>query len=231
MLDQLGQEQSMRCRFVRSGPTPTWNQRAIQTYIRRVVQFREKLSVLVHTTAGQPARASELLSIRFRNTANGGHQNIFIEDGMVVFVTHYHKGFHVSNNIKVIHQYVPREVGELVVWYLWLVMPFVRHLEMCRPGSGLQLEKNSGRSGYLWEPDPGWRVWSSERFRNVLKQESAIGLKRQSLNITSHQEVAIGISRRFMRPSSMFPNNMQEAERGKMTARRTRMRGMMPRSG
>jgi hypothetical protein len=53
---------------------------------------------------------------------------------MVVFVTHYHKGFHATNDVKIIHRYVPREVGELVVWYLWLVVPLVRHLEMS--GSG-----------------------------------------------------------------------------------------------
>jgi hypothetical protein len=45
---------------------------------------------------------------------------------MVVFVMHYYKGFHVANNIKVIHRYVPQEVGELVVWYLWLVRPFMQ---------------------------------------------------------------------------------------------------------
>jgi hypothetical protein len=181
-----------------------------------VIQFREKLSVLVHTTSGQPARAPELFSIRFHNTANGGHRNIFIEDGMMVFVTHYHQGFHVSNDIKVIHRYVPREVGELVVWYLWLVMPFVRHLEMCppqQPGFGSPPESTPARSAYLWEPDPDGRAWSSERLRHVLKRESAIGLKGQSLTIASYREVAIGISRRFMRPSSTFPHNVEDVDR------------------
>lgn len=32
-----------------------------------------------------------------------------------MFVTAYHKGFYASNNMKIIHQYMPREVGELVV--------------------------------------------------------------------------------------------------------------------
>jgi hypothetical protein len=43
---------------------------------------------------------------------------------MVVFVTRYHKGYNVSGDVKIIHQYLPREVSELVVWYLWLVLPF-----------------------------------------------------------------------------------------------------------
>ena len=102
---------------------------AIDSYLQRVVRFREKLCVAVHICGGQPARAPELLSIRHRNTDSGGHRNIFVEDGLVVFVTQYHKGFYASNDTKVIHRYLPREVGELVVWYLWLVLPFVERLE------------------------------------------------------------------------------------------------------
>ena len=54
---------------------------------------------------------------------------MFIEDGMVVFVSRYHKGFHVSNDTKVIQRYLPREVGELVIQYIWLVLPFVEILQ------------------------------------------------------------------------------------------------------
>ncbi|KAG9382313.1 hypothetical protein A1F94_006234 [Pyrenophora tritici-repentis] len=95
----------------------------------RVVEFREKLAVLMHITGGQPARGPELLSVRHSNTVQGGHRNIFIEDGMVVFVTRYHKGYKVSGDVKIIHRYLPREVGELVVWYMWLVLPFQQRLE------------------------------------------------------------------------------------------------------
>lgn len=102
---------------------------AIDSYLQRVVQFREKLCIAVHVSGGQPARAPELLSIRHHNTDSGGHRNIFVEDGLVVFVTQYHKGFYASNDTKVIHRYLPQEVGELVVWYLWLVLPFVERLE------------------------------------------------------------------------------------------------------
>jgi hypothetical protein len=49
------------------------------------------------------------------NTVQGGHRNLFIEDSMVVFATRYHKGYNVSGDVKIIHRYLPREVGELVV--------------------------------------------------------------------------------------------------------------------
>lgn len=83
-----------------------------------MAQFKEKLAIIVHATTGQPAWAPELLSIQHCNTTNSQQQNIYIKDSIVTFVTAYHKGFHASNNMKIIHQYMPREVGELVVWYI-----------------------------------------------------------------------------------------------------------------
>ncbi|KAJ6078255.1 hypothetical protein N7467_008008 [Penicillium canescens] len=102
---------------------------AIDVYLQRVAYFREKLAIAIHVSGGQPARAPELLSIRHCNTDSGGRRNVFIEDGLVAFVSQYHKGFYASNDTKVIHRYLPREVGELVVHYLWLVLPFTRRLE------------------------------------------------------------------------------------------------------
>jgi hypothetical protein len=91
--------------------------RAINRYFTKVARFREWLSVVIHITAGQPSRTPKLLSIRYRNSERE-IRNVFIEDGMVVFVSRYHKGFHISNDTKVIQQYLPQEVGELVVQYL-----------------------------------------------------------------------------------------------------------------
>jgi hypothetical protein len=93
-------------------------------------------------TGGQPARATEILSVRHSNTVKGGHRNIH----MVVFVTRYHKGYVTSGDVKIIHRYLPREVGELVVWYLWLVLPFQRQLEAMMCGA-LDVGLNSGDHG------------------------------------------------------------------------------------
>jgi hypothetical protein len=114
----------------------------------------------------------------------------------------YHKGFYTSNNIKIVHWYLPKEVGELVVWYLWLVLPFVRQLAVtwCEldPGNPSTLSSPSAhRSPYLWAPDVGTgREWSSERLRKVLKRESESSISTQHpLNITNYRDIAIGISR------------------------------------
>ncbi|RMJ20764.1 hypothetical protein PHISP_08366, partial [Aspergillus sp. HF37] len=150
---------------------------------------------------------------------------------MVVFVSRYHKGFYASNDVKIIHRYLPREVGELVVSYLWLVLPFIERLEaylrqirvggVASTGStgGITagITAAPGLKAYLWAPDPGTgRGWSSDRFREVLKRETAIGLHGQALNLPAYRDIAISISRRFLRPSSTFPNNAQQDSRAEI---------------
>jgi hypothetical protein len=73
---------------------------------------------LMHITGGQLARGLEIISVRHSNTVKGGHRNIFIEDRMVVFATRYYKGYNVSGDVKIIHWYLLREVGELLVYYM-----------------------------------------------------------------------------------------------------------------
>jgi len=76
------------------------------------------VSVDAHHRGGEPARGTEILSRRHRDTAAGSHRNVYIEDGQVVFVTKYHRGVQITGDMKIIHGSLPREVGELVVWYL-----------------------------------------------------------------------------------------------------------------
>jgi hypothetical protein len=66
------------------------------------------------------------------------------------------------------------------------------------------------------------REWSSERLREVLKRESKTSISAQyPLNIANYCDITIGISRRFLRPSSAFPNNVlaeQEQEKAALEA-------------
>ena len=59
--------------------------------------------VLTHIAGGQLARGPEIISIRHSNTVKGSYRNIFIKDGIVVFVTRYYKGYSVSGDVKIIY--------------------------------------------------------------------------------------------------------------------------------
>ena len=68
------------------------NEAKLRDWMKTIDDFRGQLLALMHITGGQPARGPEILSVRHSNTAQGRFRNLFIEDGMVVFVTQYHKG-------------------------------------------------------------------------------------------------------------------------------------------
>jgi superfamily II DNA helicase RecQ len=196
LFDRVGQDSQIRDRFLKPASRSGVDRAEAERYMDRIIEFREKLAVLMHIVGGQPGRGPELLSIRHSNTIQGGHRNIFIEDGLMVYATRYHKGYAMSGDIKIIHRYIPREAGELLVWYMWLVLPFQQQLE------ALVWEKEV-ISSHLWPADPSGRKWTSDRLREVLKRESIIGLG-QALTIQSYRDIAIGISRRFMRGSTAF---------------------------
>ncbi|KAG6998077.1 hypothetical protein FocnCong_v013627 [Fusarium oxysporum f. sp. conglutinans] len=126
-----------------AGEACPYKERAVRAYSQMVEQFRAQMFVLMHMLGGQPARSTEILGLRMWNTANGGIRNIFIHEGMVCFVTMYHKGFRQSDSIKVIHRYLPREVGELLVWYIWLVLPFWQNVQG-------RIKKKRRQSAFLW---------------------------------------------------------------------------------
>jgi len=116
------QEQALRDRFL--DIAGKLKEGAGEQYKRRIERFLELLLVLIHLCGGQPSRAPEILRLRWKNTGNGGVRNVIIEEGLVEIVAQYYKGYRSSGNIKIIHRYLPREVGELLIYYLWLVLPF-----------------------------------------------------------------------------------------------------------
>jgi hypothetical protein len=196
LFERVGRNTRTRDRFMKLGTCLGMDREAVERYMGRIVEFREKLAVLMHIAGGQLARGPEILSIRHSNTIKGGHRNIFIEDGIVVFVTWYYKGYNVSGDVKIIYRYLPREVGELVVWYLWLVLPFQQRLE------ALVWEKEAVLL-HMWPADPNGRKWTTERLREALKRESRIGMG-QEWTMAAYREIAIGISRRFLRGFTAF---------------------------
>jgi hypothetical protein len=90
----------------------------LDKYIGAIKEFYMQLLILMHITGRQPARALEILSVRYKNTAKGNYRNLFVKDRLVVFVIQYHKGYAMSGDIKIIYRYLLREVSELVVCYL-----------------------------------------------------------------------------------------------------------------
>lgn len=158
-----------------------WNKRAVFAWARQLRTIKEQLLLAVHLTGGGPARGMEIVTVRHHNDPETGqHRGILLDAGKVAFVTSYHKGFVLSQRAKIIHRYLPLEVGELVAWYLWLVEPFVRVLQS-------RVYQTTVFSSYLWQPQPDVPedehpspvpaanldgCWHTDRIRFVMTRET-----------------------------------------------------------
>jgi len=203
LLNRILQTTELADRFMHQD-TGVWKQRQVNDYLNKISYFMEKLLVLVHISGGQPARSRELLSVRYCNTEKGGHRSIFVENGLLVIVTYYHKGYNITGTEKIIHRYLPQEVGEILLLYVWLVLPMRQQLQK------LVFDDEEIPSAFLWSMDR-CKKWTGDRMREVLKRESdrLIGVP---LNKKSYRHLAIAISDRYMKRTK-FDLNKEEDNR------------------
>ncbi|RTE68056.1 hypothetical protein BHE90_017567, partial [Fusarium euwallaceae] len=190
-----------------------YRESAIRAYGRAIEEFRGQMFVLMHMLGGQPARATEILGMRMWNTANGGVRNIFIHEGMVCFVTMYHKGFRKTGNIKVIHRYLPRETvqGRMKQKrrrsaFLWADEVVSEHGGKEKKGGFISVraagEIEGGGEAQEREEEAAFmdwfreRKWTSDRVRRLMQRYST-QLSGQQLNISTWRQMAIGISNRY----------------------------------
>jgi hypothetical protein len=178
----------LRDEFLKQGK---WKAAAIKQYKSRVDAFLERLLLLVHITSGQPALGTELLSIQHCNTIHGLRRSIFIENGLISFVTFYHKGYSVSGSVNIIHRYLPPEISELVVYYLWLALPYCQQLDL------LGLDIAAHPSAFLWALSQKPGPWPSSRLSNVLQREFEMHLETKA-NTSVWRHAAIAISRKHL---------------------------------
>ena len=66
-------------------------------------------------------------------------------------------------------------------------------------------------SAFMWPSDPDGKRWTSQRLRTVLQRESRIGMV-VSLGIQSYREIAMGISRKYMREALSFHADTENEE-------------------
>lgn len=171
LLYRVVEESALRDRFIRGmdatqqPPRTLWHDAAVAAYMKTVRRFKETLFALVHLSAGGPARGTEITSIQYENSAEGvGHRGVFLDRGLVSFVSTYHKGYDFTKKVKAIHRYVPREVSELVVYFLGLGRPFIDDLQMMH----YDVEEPTT---FLWEPAPDEQEEDSEEEDNGEEEE------------------------------------------------------------
>jgi superfamily II DNA helicase RecQ len=173
-----------------------WNTRLVRQYLRRIETFLEMLLFSVHTTAGQPARGTEITSVRFRNGFLQD-RNLYVIDGRVVLITRYHKSQSQFDTPKVIPRFLPWRVGQLLAVYLGYVQPFREHLLVEIEGGGW--------SDYVWSGPHG--PWETERLTRIITRETTNRLGER-LTTLDYRHAAISIGRVFV--GATFASGFQD---------------------
>jgi hypothetical protein len=89
------------------------------------------------------------------------HRNIFLHDGQVMIVIQYHKSIVITDQLKVIPQFLPQHVSQMLAIYLTHVLPFRKYINQ---------DVNQGVSEeYLWSTCE--KPWDTEDLSRVLKRE------------------------------------------------------------
>ncbi|KFY89491.1 hypothetical protein V500_05648 [Pseudogymnoascus sp. VKM F-4518 (FW-2643)] len=93
--------------------------------------------------------------------------------------------------VNIIHRYLPAEISELVVYYLWLVLPFCQQLDLL--GSDISAQP----SAFLWALPQKAGPWPSSQLSSVLQGEFERHLKTKA-NIRVWRHAAIAISQKHL---------------------------------
>jgi superfamily II DNA or RNA helicase len=163
-----------------------WHRRRVRKYLRRVDHFRELLLLCVHWTGGQPARGTEITSIRFRN-GYMQDRNVFAIHGHLAVVTRYHKSASQFDQPKVVPRFLAWRVGQLLAVYLAYAQPL---------GELLADAVNGQVAGeYVWAGEHG--PWETDRLTRVIKRETG---RHLGIELTTHsyRHVAIAIGRKVI---------------------------------
>jgi superfamily II DNA or RNA helicase len=156
----------------------------MRRYVQLVDEFLEHLGGLVHLTYGLPARGKELFTVLHSNTGFGSRRNIIISNGQVGFIIDYSK-----TGWRPIFRFLPREVGELVLYYLHFALPL-------RNACSLHLSPANPPSPYFWprEKVPPTKAWTTERLSSRIgKTFATIGC--HDVGISEYRHIAIGLAR------------------------------------
>jgi hypothetical protein len=170
------------------------NEVEVNTFKKHTRSFLENLLCLVHISGGQPARGSEITILQYKNN-NTTPRNIYLHGELICILTSYHKGMLQTDETKDIYRFLPKQIGDLLIYYIWLVLPYYQQLV------GMYERKNY-RSTYLFTDDivsvsKSQSTWDSARFSSILQRFflSSIGTK---IKLSDYRHIAIAIARYYL---------------------------------
>ncbi|KAJ1044346.1 hypothetical protein NDA10_006254 [Ustilago hordei] len=190
---------------------PEFDMAAAHAYFALHNEFNKLLAVLIELTSGLPARGTELVKLQHTNTLVS-QRNLFLADGHFVTVLASNKGKGPS---KLIPRFLPHAVGQLVLFYVMEVVPFLHLLfnsvEVAREPSALLLVNHRGQP---------WQTNDISKTLQSLCQEF-VGPSASSLHIRNWRQLSVSIDKVLIRPglpSEEYADHSHDLQAGHSTS-------------
>jgi hypothetical protein len=121
-MDLLGRLYSIRRSNLYNPGTKSFNPRGVSLYLKREEQLRDLLLGLIYVTGGQAPRATELISIWYKN-GEATERGVYVHEGSIIYITRYNKAKRSTNKEFVVVRFLPYHVGRLLYKYLVFIRP------------------------------------------------------------------------------------------------------------
>jgi len=103
----------------------------------------------------------------------------------------------MQGTTKITHRFLPKVVSEMMVHYLWLILPFKQFLESMRTAN-----PNAVPSPFIWSDcktaGRSRKKWDTDRVSELFQKESEEILKTK-LNVQMYRHITIAIARKHLR--------------------------------
>jgi len=170
-------------RKLRSRDGTSWNVKHVKKYIRDVDRFRELLLFATHLLMGQPARGTEITTVRYRNGVLQD-RNLFVIDGVFTMVVRYHKSQSQWDKPKVVPRFAPERLGQVHTLYLAYLQRLYEYLTVQVLGGSF--------TDYTWADEHG--PWATDRLTRIIRRETEAHLGT-GLTTLDYRHTAVGIGR------------------------------------
>jgi len=105
-----------------NGNRNTWDDDRVKIWLMECDEFMDDLTILVHLAFGQPARASELATLRVRDN-HLEFRSVYAIRNRFTLIQMYHKSMNVTAKFKPIARFAPASLNADIILYFHLIRP------------------------------------------------------------------------------------------------------------
>ena len=184
-----------------------WAETAVSEYLHLHEDFLSVLFQLCFMTCGQDPRVKELLTLEVNN-GSIHPRGVFVYNGSMVYVTHYHKAQRNTNRQFHVARFFPLPASRWVFYYLVYIRRFVEMLlRSCF--------KVTARSNHLYVSNPvvarqpSYRYWDKKDLTRLLRASSqqVLGFP---LGVQMYRQITIAMTNKHLRSLARSINLFDE---------------------